>query len=147
MKTVALLCSSTQQIELKTAGRRVKLSEMWDSWIYTSNTYMGCISPCGVQSHFGVIQCTFLKMACNSKAAGRRLKWTEIRDSGTLVIHMGYIIDRSRQVFGDTGSVSLKCRTFCQNSIIFQDRWSLMALWSLMRQTLYGRHFWTYMYK
>ena len=27
-----------------------------------------------------------------------------------------------------TGSVLLKCRSFCQKSVVFQDRWSLMAV-------------------
>ncbi len=28
------------------------------------------VASCSVQGHFGVIRCTFLKMACNSKTAG-----------------------------------------------------------------------------
>ncbi len=54
-------------------------------------TYTCYIPPCWVQCHFGVIQCTFLKMACNSKPAGRRVKSIESCDSGILVMHMGYI--------------------------------------------------------
>ncbi len=35
-----------------------------------------------VQCHFGVIQCTGLKMVCNSKVAGPRVKRSEIWESG-----------------------------------------------------------------
>ncbi len=48
---------------------------------------MGCLSP---HSHFGIIVCTCLKMACIVKRAGHGAKLTETWDSGTIVKHIGY---------------------------------------------------------
>ena len=42
---------------------------------------------------FVVIQCTFLKMACAWKTTHRRVKQTEIWQSGTLVTHMWGVFD------------------------------------------------------
>ncbi len=36
---------------------------------------MGYLWPFGVQGHLGLIRRTCLKMACNSKTAGRKSKW------------------------------------------------------------------------
>ena len=53
---------------------------------------------CSVQCHFGVIQRTCLRLACNSKTAGRRLKRSErfgIGDtSNTYIGHLSYIGSR-----------------------------------------------------
>ncbi len=40
--------------------------------------YTGYLLPISVQGHFEVIQCTCLKMACKSKAAGHKAKQSEI---------------------------------------------------------------------
>ncbi len=53
----------------KTADRRAKRMEIWD--LGTLVRTMGCIWPCMVQGNLGVIWYTCLKMACNSKMAGR----------------------------------------------------------------------------
>ena len=50
---------------------------------------MGDIGPFSVQGHFGVIRCTCLKMACNSKVASRRAKQSEIWDWGSCNMYMG----------------------------------------------------------
>ncbi len=38
-----------------------------------------------VLCHFGVIRCTHLEMGCNSKMAGRRVKWSEIWESVVVI--------------------------------------------------------------
>ncbi len=78
----------------KTAGCRVKKTEIWDS--RTLVTHMGYIWPCMVQGHFGVIWCTCPKMACNSKTAGRGVNVTEWNlglrgTSNTYMGHLSYI--------------------------------------------------------
>ncbi len=44
----------------------------------TSNTYMGYIWLCMVQAYLGVIWSTCLKVACDSKKTGRRVKRNDI---------------------------------------------------------------------
>ncbi len=75
---------SKWHITWKTAGRRVKRSEILESGVVVT-----CIwGAFGVQGQFGIIRCACLKMACNSntwlkiasvsKVAGCRAKLTEI---------------------------------------------------------------------
>ncbi len=48
--------------------------------IRTTRTYIGYLGPRSVQCHFGVIQCTCLKMLCNSKTPGCQAKQIEVWD-------------------------------------------------------------------
>ena len=80
----------------KMAGRRAERTEIWDSGtLIASMTYMVyLLLPCGVQGHVGVIRCTCLKMACNSKTAVRRVKWSDLmiwHYSNTYMGHLSYI--------------------------------------------------------
>ena len=65
----------------------------------TSNTYIMYMeyiwpcSMCSVQRHFGVLQCTLLKMACILKKTGCRVKQSEIWDSGVLAVCIWCIFD------------------------------------------------------
>ncbi len=47
--------------------------------------YMGVHLTFYCSRSFGVIYCISLKMACNTKTAGHRAKWSESWDSVTLV--------------------------------------------------------------
>ncbi len=40
--------------------------------------HMGYLRPFSVHGQFGVIRCTCLKMACDLKATGHRVKWIGI---------------------------------------------------------------------
>ncbi len=51
----------------------------------TYTIYMGYLWPFSVEGHLGVIRCTCLKVACNSKMAGHRAKRSEIWDLRVLV--------------------------------------------------------------
>ncbi len=78
----------------KTAGRKAKFGEIWDSGD-TTNTYMRYLWPCSIQGHFGVIQCSCLKMACDSNMTDRRAKRSKLRDLWIVVTHTyiwGYIL-------------------------------------------------------
>ncbi len=48
--------------------------------------YMGHLWPFSVLGHLGFIQCSCLKMACNSKIAGCRMKRSEIWESWVVVV-------------------------------------------------------------
>ncbi len=53
---------------------------------------MGYLWPFSVQGHLGAIRYTCLKMACNIKMAGRRVKGIEIWDpGGGGYMYMAYI--------------------------------------------------------
>ncbi len=60
---------------LETAIQRAKMGEIWD--LATSRKYIGCLLPQCSRS-FGVIQCTCLKMTCNSNTSGHKVKRIEI---------------------------------------------------------------------
>ena len=62
--------------------------------VVTCTMYTGYLRLFYVKGHFEVIWCIYVKMACNSKTACRRLKQTEIWDSGgscSTSMYMGYL--------------------------------------------------------
>ncbi len=60
----------------KRAGRRAKRSEIWDSGIVVIHIW--CTFDLVVSNViWGVIRCTCLKMACNLKTTGHRIKRSE----------------------------------------------------------------------
>ncbi len=63
---------------LKTAGRKAKRSEIWDSGVLTGIQNVWGAFYLLMNGHMGVIWCTCLKMACNSKMTGRIVKRSEI---------------------------------------------------------------------
>ncbi len=67
--TLGLFGALVSKCNSKMAGRKAKLTEIWDSG--TVVTYMGYLWPCSVQGNVGVI---CFKRACNSKVAGRGAK-------------------------------------------------------------------------
>ena len=57
--------------------------------------HMGHLWLYSIACHFGFIQCTSLKMACNLKMTGRRVKLGEIWDSGVVAICIWSTFDLS----------------------------------------------------
>ncbi len=55
---------------------------------------MKYLGPRVVRCHFGVVQCTFLRLVCNSKMADCKVQWAGIWDSGTLETHTMCIYDK-----------------------------------------------------
>ncbi len=66
---------------MENADCRAKRNKIWEK--NGTNFW-----PSSVQGHLGVIQCTCLKIACNSKTAGRRAKWSEIWELGQLLYNI-----------------------------------------------------------
>ncbi len=78
------------------------------------NMYMGYLWPFGVQGHFGVIQCTCVKMACSSKKLSET-DWN-LGLRGTCNIYMGYLWPFSVQShLGVKMPVSRKCLALGEN--------------------------------
>ncbi len=91
-----------------------------------SNTIMGYLWPCSLQGHFRLLQCTYLQMACNSKAAGHRSKRTGIWDSGRLATHMWYLWPFSGQgLFWSFGAIVSKCPVTPKRLVVGETDWSL----------------------
>ena len=61
---------------LLTRKRLAVVRKDWNKRFWDSSIHMGYIWPCRVQCPFGVIRCTFLKMASNSKTTGHSAKRT-----------------------------------------------------------------------
>ncbi len=93
---------------METAGRRAKTDQnlgLGD----TSNTYEVYLWPSNVQGHFKVIRSTCLKMACNSKTAGRRAKQVQFDTRGQLLYNIGWFDVVGFKVnFGTFGALVLK---------------------------------------
>ena len=75
---------------LEMANRGEKRSEIWNPGVLMAPTLsiFGLILLLLGLRSFGVIQCTCLRMACNSKMAGRILKRSESLKSGIPVTHI-----------------------------------------------------------
>ena len=69
----------------KKVGRRGKQTEMWESGC-GSQLYEIPFNLLVCKVNLVIIQGTFLKLACDSKMAANRAKWSEICDSGDVTI-------------------------------------------------------------
>ncbi len=69
---------------LEMAKRRVKWTEIWDSW---DRVTFDPVIPRLIWNHW----CTCLEMARNSKTAAHRAKWAGIWDSCVKIEHIFYM--------------------------------------------------------